>query len=396
MTRLAIDGGTPVRTRPFPDWPIYGQLEEKLLLEVLHSGKWGGTGRVKLSEAEKQFADIHGAKHAISVVNGTVAITVALQACGVGPGDEVIIPPYTFFATASAPLMFGAIPIFADVEENSLLIDPERVEALITPKTKAILPVHIGGRPADMTRLKEIAVKHGLRIIEDSAQAVGGSWNGQGVGTLGDCGTFSFQSSKNVNSGEGGMILTNDDAVADMAWSLINAGRIRSGEWYQHEHVGWNLRMTELQAAILLGQLSRLEEQMRARENNALILTGLLNGIDGVRVLDSEPQVTRHAYHLYLFRLQPEKAAKTTKRDFCEKVNKEGIPLHEGYVALHQNRAIIDGIRKWTGESRVFSCPVAEAACGKEAFWLPQNVLLGDEADMQDIARAIQKVVQSI
>lgn len=396
MTQLAIDGGTPVRTKPFPDWPIYGELEEKLLLEVLHSGKWGGTGRIKLPEAEKRFADIHGAKHAISVVNGTVAITVALQACGVGPGDEVIIPPYTFFATASAPLMFGAIPVFADVQEGSLLIDPDQVERLITPKTKAILPVHIAGRPADMTRLKQIADKHGLRIIEDSAQAVGGSWNGQGVGTLGDCGTFSFQSSKNINAGEGGMILTNNDDVAEMAWSLINAGRIPSGEWYQHENVGWNLRMTELQAALLLGQLSRLEEQMLTRETNAAILTELLSKIEGVRVLDEEPQVTRHAYHLYLFKLQPEVAAKTTKREFCEKVVNEGVPLHEGYIALNQNKAILEGIRKWTGESRTYSCPVAEAACSQEAFWLPQNVLLGSEEDMHDIARAIQKVVQSI
>jgi dTDP-4-amino-4,6-dideoxygalactose transaminase len=393
MTHLAIDGGTPTRTKPFPEWPIYDELEEKLLLEVLHSGKWGGTGRIKLPEAEEQFAEVHGAKHAISVVNGTIAITVALQACGVGPGDEVIIPPYTFYATASAPLMFGAIPVFADIEEDSLLIDPSKVESLITPKTKAIVPVHIGGCPANMSRLKQIADKHNLRIIEDSAQAVGASWNHQGVGTIGDCGTFSFQSSKNINAGEGGMILTNDDAIADIAWSLINAGRIRSGEWYQHERVGWNLRMTEFQAAILLGQLSRLEAQMRVRENNARILNEMLRGIEGIRVIESMPQVTRHAHHIYIFKLLPEL---TPKREFFEKLRMEGIPVLEGYVPLNRNQAIIEETRKLTGVSSSYACPVAEAACEKEALWLPQNVLLGDERDMYDVAQAIQKVVQSV
>jgi dTDP-4-amino-4,6-dideoxygalactose transaminase len=396
VAKLAIDGGTPVRTKPFPVWPVFGEPEEKLLLEVLHSGKWGGTGRVKLPEVEKRFAELHDAKHAITVVNGTVAITVALLAAGVQPGDEVIVPPYTFYATAAAPLMFGAIPVFADVEENSLLIDPDKVEALITPKTKAIIPVHIGGAPANMTKLKAIAQKHGLRIIEDSAQAVGASWNGTAVGAIGDLGTFSFQSSKNINSGEGGMILTNNDELADKAWSLTNAGRIRSGDWYQHEVLGWNLRMTEFQAAILIGQLSRLESQMKVREKNARLLTELLRGIDGVSPLETDPQITRHAYHLYIFKLNAEISGKTNKRDFCRKLNAEGIPTHEGYVPLNKNGAILEEIRKRTGESRMYSCPVAERACEKEALWFPQNVLLGDEQDMHDIAQAIRKVVESV
>lgn len=394
--KLAIDGGIPTRTKPFSEWPIYGEMEEKLLLEVLHSGKWGGTGRVKLPELEKRFAAVHGAKHAIPVVNGTVAITIALLACGVGPGDEVIVPPYTFFATASAPLMFGAIPVFADVEEDTMLIDPDKVEALITPKTKAIVPVHIGGCPANMARLKQIAKKHNLRIVEDAAQAIGASWDGQGVGTLGDCGTFSFQSSKNINSGEGGMIITNDDKIAEIAWSLVNAGRIQGGLWYQHERVGWNLRMTEFQAAILLGQLSRLEEQMKLRERNAEILTGLLQGVEGVQVMRADPQVTRHAYHLYMFRMSSGLAGKTTKKEFCDKLRAEGIPVAEGYVPLNRNRAIIDETRKLTGEDRTYPCPVAEAACENDVLWLHQNMLLGDQSDMKDIADAVQKVVQSI
>jgi dTDP-4-amino-4,6-dideoxygalactose transaminase len=394
VSKLAIDGGTPVRTKPFPDWPIFGEKEEKLLNEVLYSGQWGGTGRIKLPEAEQRFAELHNAKHAVTVVNGTVSITIALLAAGVEAGDEVIVPPYTFYATAAAPLMIGAIPVFADVEENSLLLDPDQVEALITPRTKAIIPVHVGGASVDMFRLKEIAAKHGLRIIEDSAQAVGAQWDGQPVGAIGDLGTFSFQSSKNINSGEGGMILTNDQDLADKAWSLTNAGRIRGGEWYHHELLGWNLRMTEFQAAILLGQLTRLESQMAVRENNARLLTELLRDIDGVKPLQYDPKVTRHAYHLYLFKIDPQRL-KLGKREFFEKMTAEGIPVHEGYVPLNRNLAILEEIRKRTGESRVQPCPVAERACGQEALWLPQNVLLGGEEDIRDIAEAFRKVVQS-
>ena len=395
MEKLAIDGGTPVRTKPFPQWPIFGDLEERLILEVVRSGKWGGTGRVKLPELEEKFAAIHDAKHAVTVVNGTLAITVALQAAGVEPGDEVIMPPYTFIATASSALLFGAIPVFVDVEPDTLLIDPEKVEAAITPKTKAIVAVHIAGAPANLTRLKEIAAKHGLSLIEDSAQAVGAKWDGVGVGAQGDFGTFSFQSSKNINSGEGGIILTNNERLADQAWSIANVGRIRQGGWYQHERIGWNLRMTEFQAAILLAQLTRLEEQMATRERNAKLLTNLLNDIDGVRTLRSHPKATRHAYHLYMFALDSAFADRVEKADVIRKLNAEGIPVSAGYVSLNQNKAIIRETKKWLGEERVYSCPISERACDKEILWLAQNVLLGTEEDMHDIAKAVRKVIAS-
>jgi len=395
MEKLAIDGGTPVRTKPFPEWPVFGDLEERLILEVVRSGKWGGTGRVKLPELEEKFAAIHDAKHAVTVVNGTLAITVALQAAGVEPGDEVIMPPYTFIATASSALLFGAIPVFVDVEPDTLLIDPEKVEAAITPKTKAIVAVHIAGAPANLTRLKEIAAKHGLSLIEDSAQAVGAKWDGVGVGAQGDFGTFSFQSSKNINSGEGGIILTNNERLADMAWSIANVGRVRQGGWYQHERIGWNLRMTEFQAAILLAQLTRLEEQMATRERNAKLLTELLNDIDGVRTLRRHPKATRHAYHLYMFALDSALADRVEKSDVIRKLNAEGIPVSAGYVSLNQNKAIIKETKKWLGEERVYSCPVSERACDKEILWLAQNVLLGSEEDMHDIAKAVRKVIAS-
>ncbi len=277
MEKLAINGGTPVRTKSFPEWPIHGELEKKLLLEVLESGKWGGVGRIKLEEFEQKFAKVQDAKYATTVNNGTIAITAALYAAGIQAGDEVIIPPYTFIATATAVLMIGAIPVFVDIEADTLLLNPEKVEAAITPKTKAIIAVHIAGAPANMTRLMEISKKHGLRLIEDAAQAVGAKWEGVGVGAIGDLGTFSFQSSKNLNAGEGGIITSNDKELADLVWSVANVGRIREGAWYQHENVGWNLRLTEFQAAILLAQMSRLEEQCVKREANGQLLTKLLS-----------------------------------------------------------------------------------------------------------------------
>ncbi|WP_223836803.1 DegT/DnrJ/EryC1/StrS family aminotransferase [Paenibacillus oceani] len=392
---LAIHGGQPVRTKPFPEWPIFDETEEKLLLEVFRSGKWGGTGRIKLPAFEQQFANLHGAKHAVSVANGTVAITLALQAAGIQPGDEVIMPSYTFIATATATLLLGAIPVFVDVEEETLLLNPELVEEAITPKTKGIVAVHIAGAPANMTRLREIADKHGLVLMEDAAQAVGASWEGRGVGTLGDVATFSLQSSKNINAGEGGVILTNSDRIADMAWSLSNCGRIKNGAWYQHEHVGWNFRMTEFQAAIGLGQLSRLGQQNETRERNAARLSELLSVIPGIVTVKRDPRITTHAYHLYMFKLDPALAARIEKSDFMEKLTAEGVHANPGYIPLHLNEAILNDSAKRSGTRQTYSCPVTERMCTREVIWLHQNLLLGTEADVDDIARAIAKVADS-
>jgi dTDP-4-amino-4,6-dideoxygalactose transaminase len=403
MNKLAVDGGTPIRTEPFPKWPIFGELEEQMILDVIRSGKWGGTGKVssdqytaRLPEMERKFADLQDAKYGVSVVNGTVAITVALQAAGVKSGDEVIMPPYTFIATASAALAYGAIPVFVDIEEDTLLIDPLKVEQAITTKTKAIIAVHIAGAPANMTRLTEIAKKHNLMLIEDAAQAVGAQWEGKGVGAIGDIGTFSFQSTKNLNSGEGGMILTNDERLWENAWSGCNVGRIPNGAWYQHERLGQNYRMTELQAAIVVAQMSRLSEQMNVREKNARLLNEFLKQNDGIRLIKEDSRITRHARHLYMFRIEPERVNQIVKKDLIEKVNAEGIPLLSGYIPLNQNKAILDSIREWTGKERFDSCPVCERLSEKEVLWLSQDILLADEKAMHDIANALKKVTDSL
>lgn len=397
MEKLAIYGGSPVRTAGFPEWPISGQLEEQLLLEVLHSKAWGGNGGEMIPRFVEEFIDFQEAKYGIACVNGTMALTIALQAAGVQPGDEVIIPPYTFIASATAALLFGAIPVFVDVEPDTQLLDPEKIEAAITPKTRAIMPVHMSGAPANLSRIKEIAQKHGLRIIEDAAQAHGAEWEGQGVGSIGDIGTFSFQNSKNMSGGEGGIIVTNDKELAERAWSITNVGRTPKGAWYQHDRIGWNLRMTEWQAAVLLGQLSRVKEQMQLREKNAALLTQLLQNIEGIQVLKRDTRITKHAYHLFGMRLMPELTTKLeSKKQFLDQVNAEGIPLGAGFPQpLHRNQAILDSIKQWTGEDRAFDCPVAERMCHIEAVRFYMDVLMADEKAIYDIASALKKVTQT-
>jgi dTDP-4-amino-4,6-dideoxygalactose transaminase len=401
-TKLALNGGRPVREKPYPSWPITGNHEKTLLYDVLNSGKWGGSGGAnvpdyipKLPLFEEEFARFQSADYGVSVVNGTLAITVALQAAGVKPYDEVIMPPYTFIATATAALLFGAIPVFADVEEDTLLIDPVKVEEAITPKTKAIVAVHIGGTPADMDRLKEIAKKYNISLIEDAAQAVGSQWNGVGVGALGDLGTFSFQSSKNLTAGEGGIILSNKKHLVDKAWSIANVGRVRDGAWYQHDEIGWNLRMTEFQAAVLLGQMSRLEEQVRHREKNAKLLNQLIEEIDGVHLFRQDPRVTRHGYHLYMFYLDRTLSEKISKVQVAQSLAAEGIPSATGYKALNLYDSINHSIESWTGEKRRSHCPIAERMGEQQVIWITQTVLLGDEEGVYDAAKGLKKVMQS-
>ncbi|TLS53882.1 DegT/DnrJ/EryC1/StrS family aminotransferase [Paenibacillus antri] len=399
---LAIHGGTPVRKEGFAEWPIYDELEEQYLLRVLHSSKWGGVGPVKsddyspmIPQAEKKFAELHDADFAVACCNGTVALTIALQAAGVRPGDEVIVPPYTFIATAFGALAYGVIPVFADIDENTLLIDPEAVERAVTPKTRAVIAVHIAGAPADLTKLKEVTTKHGLVLIEDAAQAVGAEWEGRKIGAIGDIGTFSFQSSKNLNSGEGGMIVTNSRELWERVWSIVNVGRIPGGAWYQHELVGQNYRITEFQAAILLAQMTRLEEQMQIRESRTALLDSLLSTIDGISPVPAPEGTTKHAHHLYMLTLDKEFAGRIDKDEFIRRMNAEGIPLAYGYVPLNQNRAILSSIREWTGQERYDACPVCEELCAKRVLWLHQNVLLSDESAIEDIAKAFRKVIAS-
>jgi dTDP-4-amino-4,6-dideoxygalactose transaminase len=369
---------------------------------VLESGQWWSDGNNRVPEFEQAFARFQEAAYGICVTNGTAALEVCLRALGIGCGDEVIVPPYTFIATASSVLSVSGTPVFVDIEPHSLNLDPKLLEAAITPRTKAIIPVHIAGCPADMDGVLEVARKHGLYVIEDAAQAHGAEWKGRKVGTLGDLGTFSFQASKNLNAGEGGIILSNDEELADKVWSVVNVGRVRSGKWYEHHVLGSNFRLTEWQGAILLAQLTRLPEQMARRSANAAHLTPQLAAIPGIHALPPDPRVTCHAYHLYIFRYDPAGFGDRPLDAFLRALRAEGIPCAAGYGPLYkermfQNRTARQG--SWCQIARTISyeevsCSVCEQV-SQDAVWLFQNMLLGEKSDMDDIAEAVRKIQRS-
>lgn len=400
MAKLAIDGGEPIRKKPFSKWPVWDESEANALKSVLESGVWG-IGGSKVPEFEQKFASYVGVEYGICVTSGTTALEIALRAADVGPGDEVIVPPYTFMATASSVLQIKAIPIFADIDKDTYNLNPDAMESAITERTKAVIPVHIGGCPADMDRIMEIARKHNIIVIEDCAQAHSAEWKGKKVGSIGDMGCFSFQSSKNLCAGEGGIITTNNREMGDKCWSFHNCGRVRQGAWYEHPLLGSNLRMTEWQAAILLAQMERLEEQTNTRNHNALYLSKKLSEIDGIQPLMRDKRVTIHSYHLYIFKYDSSKFNNIPKLKFIQALNAEGIPCSSGYNPLYKDDLFKAPIQKcpiscayYKGEvdySKVY-CPVTEKACSEEAVWLFQSMLLGTEEDMDDIVNAICKI----
>lgn len=388
---LAIDGGQPVRSVPFPRWPVYDEREERALRDVLHSGVWGISGE-QVPAFERAFAAFQHAQYGLCVSNGTVALEIALRAAGIGPGNEVIVPPYTFIATASAVLMVGAKPVFVDIERDSYTLDPALIPAAITDRTRAILPVHLAGRPADMDAIHAIAEQHDLRVIEDACQAWGASWNGQRVGALGDLGTFSFQSSKNITAGEGGMIVTNDPALAEMCWSLHNTGRLRDQPWYHHEYLGGNQRMTEWQAAILRVQLERLPDHMKTRSANARALAAALADVPGLEPLPDDPRVTEHAHHLFILRYDPGAFGGRSRDEFLAAWQAEGItPTLAGYVPLMHAPAIRRTLRDRFGTNDLPACPQTEHAA-QHTLWIAQNALLGTPAEIDDIVTAARKI----
>jgi len=393
--QLAIDGGQPVRATPFPQWPIAGEREEQLLLGVLHSGRWGALGGDKVTTFAAQFAAFQGARFGTCVPNGTMALELALRSVGVGPRDEVITTPYTFIATASAALGLGAKPIFVDIVPGTCNTDPARIADAITSRTKAILPVHIGGQPADLDGVLEVAGQHGIPVVEDAAQAWGAAWQGRPVGALGALGTFSFQASKNLTAGEGGIVVTNDEVLSERCWSLHNVGRIRDGAWYQHEILGWNFRMPEWCGAILLAQFERLPEQMLTREASARYLDVALAEIAGITPLAVDPRVTRHARHLYLVRYDATAFGGCTRTQFLAALHAEGIEgASPGYTPLTNSPAIHRTLADLFGPAAVraiAACPVADRATD-EVIWFPQHVLLDDRAGLDTVPAAIAKI----
>jgi dTDP-4-amino-4,6-dideoxygalactose transaminase len=330
-----------------------------------------------------------GDAHCVAVANGTVSLEVALRSEGIGPGDEVIVPPYTFMATASAVLQVGALPVFVDVERETLNIDPACFASAITPRTRAVIPVHFGGHPAHMDPILEIARRHGIVVIEDAAHAHGGQYNGRRLGALGEWGSFSFQQSKIMTAGEGGCLTTKDAQRARDARSYCNQGRVAGGAWYDHYTLGTNLRLTGFQAAVLLAQLDRLDAQTGARNLNAAALRNAMLGMAGVEPLNPAPYCTRHALALFLFRFDSQDTG-VSKATFEAALKAEGVPVMETYPRPLYGNPLFD---KWP--FRNSGCPVAEASC-REIVTLPFSLLnAGADAIQQTIA-AMEKVLGNV
>ncbi len=394
---LAVDGGQPLRSSPYPSWPQWGAEEESALLDALRSGAWWAPEGSHVKRFEQEFAAYHDARHGVAVVNGSAALEVCFLAAGLGWGDEVITTPYTFIATANSALLVGAIPRFVDVLPDTWNMDPAQIEEAITPRTRAIVPVHIGGEPADMDAIMDIARRYGLVVIEDACQAHGATWHGRKVGAIGDVGCFSFQASKNITAGEGGLIVTNDDGWAERCWSVSNVGRKRQGEWYQHITLASNYRLAEWAGAVLRCQLGRLEEQAERRAANAAYLADALQEVPGLLPLVGDPRVTRNAWHLFKLWYDPARFGDRPAKEFAAAMRAEGIPLTAGYgeplcvseVVVGRTRYIRD--RLGLPQEAPAACPVAAEAC-ERGLWVRQSALLADRADMDDVVKAALKI----
>ena len=398
MGKLAITGGTPVRSAAYPRWPQWDTSEREQLLDTLESGRWWSTEGTKVPAFEAAWAKYTHTRHCIAVTNGTHALEVALLGVGVGDGDEVIVTDYTFFASASAVACVNAIPILVDVDPQTFCIDPDAVAAAITPRTRAIIAVHIAGHPADLDRLTAICTRHGLLLIEDCAHAHGSSWNDTPVGGFGAAGTWSFQQSKLMTAGEGGAIIAQDPDVAASIRSFADCGR-RPGEWfYSHFALGGNYRMTEWQGAMLLAQLARFPEQHRIRNSNALYLNAELAKLPGVIPQARDQRTTEQGYYCYVVRI--DEARFGLSRDVIKAaLAAEGIPLTASYPTLHSVDAFAatDGFaprhrgRRGWPEYRSLDLPVARDAAAT-TLWFKHQLLMGTRDDAACVVEALAKI----
>ena len=418
MTKLAINGGAPskdIKNSPWPAWPVWGKEEEKSLIEVLNSGVWSYNGP-KEREFNKLFAEFTGTNYSICTVNGTVTLQLALEALGIGIGDEVILPGLTWQATAATIIDVNATPVMVDVCEDTWCIDPKEIEKAITPKTKAIIPVHLYGAFADMDAIMAIAKKHNLYIIEDCAHKHGGEWNGKKAGSIGDVGSFSYQLSKHLTAGEGGSMTTNSLEIAEKLDALRNCGRRPEGEEYYDLDKGagdygddgnfiqsGNLRITEFQAAILIEGLKRLPAQNANRDANGDYLNSLLADMPGVIPMKRDVRETKKAYFNFAFRYHKDGFKGLPIEKFRAALDAEiGILVDASYEPLNKcslyvphtkpaRHKLNDAYWEAIDPTKVV-LPICDKIFFKESVCIHHKVLMGTKADMDLIAGAITKI----
>ena len=409
MSQLAILGGPKTRTDPYPEWPVWDQRDIDAVTQVIKSGRWGGFPYPgpKTTELAHKFAEMQGGGYAVPMANGTVTMEVACRAADIGWGDEVIVPAYTFQATAAAPMAAGAIPVIVDVDPNTYCLDPRAVEKAITPKTKAIIPVHLGHQMADMDALMKQAEKHNLIVIEDCAHAHGAKWNGQGAGTIGQFGSFSLQSSKTLTSGEGGILLCRTPELAAKAASIIDCGRPHAlGGGPEDEsmdyQVGGNYRLSEIAAALALVGLERFPAQAKQREEMAAYMDESLSEIQGVRVLKRDPRHTTRSFYRYMFAIDPEEFG--IEHDvLCAALDAEGVGCWVGYEAMHnytlfqpqKSKLAVPSAFPEYFDFKKMDLPEATRACEHEAVWLDEAVFRAGPKGVDDAVSAIKKIQEN-
>jgi dTDP-4-amino-4,6-dideoxygalactose transaminase len=401
--KLALLGGNPVRTRPFTKWPVTGDEEIQALTRVLESDKWG-SGMYFGAEAgsevyrfEERFAEYQQCRYGIAAANGTAALEIILRALGVLPGDEVIVPDFTFIATATAVLQMGAIPVFVDVLPDTFNIDPARVEAAITPRTRAVIGVHWGGQPCDLDQLRLICDRHGIALVEDACQAHGAEWRGQRVGGLGAAGAFSFQGTKNLTCGEGGLIATNREDLYGSCYSLHMIGRRLGRGSYEHFTAGWNYRLSEFQGAVLNQQIGRLEQQTQLRSKRVAQFLERIGAIPGVRAQSVDARANRCSWYVVILRTDSAAFEGINRNLLAGALQAEGIPAGAPYqYALHGNPLFQKKNFPWVpgvehlDYSKV-NCPVSDQLAVNTLF-LPQYIFLGSDEDLDDVVAALCKV----
>jgi dTDP-4-amino-4,6-dideoxygalactose transaminase len=400
MSTLAILGGEPVRMEPYPQWPVFDERDIKAVTAVVRSGNWGGYPYPGPQTAEflRRFLELQGGEHAVAMVNGTVTMEVACRAAGIGWGDEVIIPAYTFQATATAPMAAGAVPVIVDIDPDTYCIDPKAAEAAVTDKTRGIIPVHLGAQMADMDAIMDLAEQHDLIVIEDCAHAHGAKWRGQGAGTIGHFGSFSLQSSKTLTSGEGGVLICKTAELAARAASIIDCGRPhdKAGKIFT---MGANYRMGELQAALANVAIERFPEQAKQREEAAAYMDEALSEIPGVRVLRHDPRHTTRSFYRYIFAIDPE-VFDLEHDAICYALYKEGIPSWVGYEAMHHyelfqpqlSRLPVPSAFPEKFQFKQMDLPEAERASQREAIWLDEAVFRAGRKGVDDAVVALRKV----
>lgn len=401
MSQLAILGGEKARHDDYPAWPVHDERDVEAVTRVVKSGNWGGypyPGPETQRFIDK-FLELQGGKYAVAMMNGTVTMEVACRAAGIGWGDEVIVPAYTFQATAAAPMAAGAIPVIADIDPETYCLDPKAAEAAITERTKAIIPVHLGAQMADMDALMDIAERHNLIVIEDCAHAHGAKWREKGAGTIGHFGSFSMQSSKIMTAGEGGLLICREEEHYFKAASIINCGRPSDPDGTLYT-MGANYRMGELQSALLNVAIERFPAQVKEREEMAAYMDEALSEIPGVRLLKRDPRHTTRSFYRYIFAIDPAQFGGADHEVVCAALHMEGIPNWEGYAAMHHYDLFQPQLSKLPVPSAFperfqfdqMHFPESERACEREAVWLEESIFRAGKKGVDDAVHAVKKI----